>query len=48
MWGPAECEGDEEFDKDASVRVEAWALVRSRDPKRMFHVYWEDADAQLT
>jgi hypothetical protein len=48
MWGPAECEGDEEFDKAASVRVEAWALVRSRDPKRIFHVYWEDADAKLT
>jgi hypothetical protein len=48
MWGPVECEAEKEFDEDEDVRVEAWALVKSRQPKRMFHVYWEDAAAQLT
>jgi hypothetical protein len=48
MWGPAKCKGDAAFDKTKSVRVEAWALVRSVKPKRMFHVYWEENNAKLT
>jgi hypothetical protein len=48
MWTPAACKGDKAFVKNKPVRVEAWALVLSKNPTRTFHVYWEDPRAKLT
>jgi hypothetical protein len=36
------------FVKTKKVKVQAWALVTTEAPKRMFHVYWEDDAVELT
>jgi hypothetical protein len=44
MWGAVVKPEKGKFQKGKPARIEAWALVRSENPTRMFHVYWsEDA-----
>jgi hypothetical protein len=37
-----------EFNQDEPAQVEAWALVRARNPTRVFHVYWSEQDVDWT
>lgn len=35
------------FTYGENVAIEAWALVRTKEPERMFHIYWEDKNFEI-
>jgi hypothetical protein len=47
MWKATIPISEGDFDKEGLVNIEAWALVRTKKPPRVFHVYWEENGFQL-
>jgi len=47
MWTVTAATTEGTFHKGSPARIEAWALVRTREPTRVFHVYWQENEVKV-